>query len=113
MFGKMSTGMRRNARYASNARLRLATKIVTGRRRDRWRSHMVVGPSIPSLGFNLVEERFQIAAHLGRREQRPPHPEPRHGIVGFRLRQQSLRLSHLGDAGEATVIPRAGPAFGV
>src|SRR6266487_3917480 len=39
-FGKMSTGMRRNEKYAIRARPSIATKIVIGRRSDRFSSHM-------------------------------------------------------------------------
>ena len=44
---------------------------------------------------------------LRRREQRAPHTEPSHRIIGFRLREQPLRFGDFRHAGESALIPSA------
>src|SRR5437660_787408 len=41
------------------------------------------------------------------REQRAPHAQPRYCVIGFGLREQSLRFRHLDDAGEPVLIASA------
>ena len=48
---------------------------------------------------------------MGGGQQCAPHAQPRHGIVGFRLRQQPCRFSHFSDARQPGSIPLARAAF--
>src|SRR2546427_7585407 len=87
-----------------------ATRIVIGRRMAASTTHIDCAPAsgylvIRLFGY-LLQKRREIAARLGGSEQCSPHPEPRHGIVGFGLREQPLRFGHFGDAREPILIAR-------
>src|SRR5438270_8230534 len=104
--GKMSTFISRMAMIDVNTTARTATTIVTGRRMAVNTNHMKSLPRHRALGpssrlSQFFQKRRQVAMRLRRREQGAPQPEPRHRVIGFRLREQPLRLGHFRDAGES------------
>src|SRR5438093_11604527 len=126
-FGKMSTFIWRIATIDASATDMTATRIVIGRRMAVSTNHIDCAPAsgylviwlsghlvIWSFGYlvirlfgYLLQKRREIAARLGGGEPCSPHHEPRHGIVGFGLREQPLRFGHFGDAHEPILIARA------
>src|SRR2546426_1186966 len=73
-----SGGRLRGSRYDESRRSQAKAKSRT------LRTELRTTPSRPE----LFQKRRQIAMRLSRREQRAPHTEPRHRIVGFGLREQ-------------------------
>src|SRR6267142_3052739 len=118
-FGKMSTFICRMAMIDVSATATTATRIVIGRRMAVNTNHMEslprgparAGHSVHRLRSDLFQERREIAMRLRCRQQRAPHPEPRHRVVGLGLREQPLRFRHLGHACESVLITSPSLAF--
>src|SRR6059036_3092922 len=99
-FGKISTFISRMAMIDVRATASTATRIVIGRRIAVNTNHMTYLPEplIDQSRFDLFDEGRKIAMRLRRREQRAPDPQPSYRVVGFSLREEPLRLRHLGHA---------------
>src|SRR5579863_978449 len=132
-WGKISTGIRRTARYANSAIATSATTTVMGRlsaaRTSRIRPlsacqecfgrlkpaplevAQALSPAntlqLASLA-GLCEKRLKITGH-GRDLQQPaPDTQASQCVIDLRLRQQPLRFRHFVDIGQARLVARRG-----
>src|SRR6184192_3810321 len=102
-FGKISTGIRRNAKNAQRAIATTATSAETGRLSAASTNRMS-----PSLFPHQPQERCQIAFRSGHAQQSSPDAQTRKRIVDLCLREETLRLSHFADVAKTGSVPGSG-----
>src|ERR1035437_3721452 len=102
--GKMSTGIRCNARRAPSAMASRATTMVIGLLRaaktTRMQTYFCCGHSLACLAHEWLE-----VSRRGRQTQQcAPNAQMGKGIVDLRLREQALRFRNLIDCAETRFI---------
>src|SRR6266545_807149 len=93
--GKISTGIRFNARIEQRATPMTATMTLIGRRMARLISHILLSPLDRCVG-HLLKEWLQVASHSRSPKQRAPNAQSSYRVVDLGLRQKALGFGDFG-----------------